>query len=313
MKTQKMKTSYVLPLMVLGLLMVGTTASSQGIIDGFYNPKGNISLTASYTGTSYDEFYVGTEKVGPVPAHNEITQDIISLYAKMGLTDKLTLILNAPYISAKGEGNPDPISGNTKESGLQDLGVAAKYRAFGTTFTGGKIDGITALGFSIPMGYESNSILSIGNGAFSTNLHVGGHLQLDQGFFTTLVAGYSFKGKAADSFNVNGGNDYDVPNAFLAMAKVGYASSKFYAELWADHQGTSSDGVDIMGPGFAGNFPETRVNYTRMGISAYVPLTKAVGVSGGYGTVLSGRNIGDTNYFNAGITLSFNTLSKSAM
>lgn len=313
MNTLKMKTNYLMSFILIGFLISTTITSAQGLIDGFYSPKGNIALTASYTGTAYDEFYVGKEKTGPVPAHNKITQDIITLYAKFGLTDKLTLILNAPYISAKGEGSPDPVSGNTKESGFQDLVIAAKFMPFSSAFVGGKIVAITSLGFGIPTGYESNSILSIGNGAFDTNLHIGGHLQLDQGFFTTLVAGYSFRGKAADSFNVNNGNDYDVPNAFLAMAKLGYASSKFYSELWVDHQATSSEGVDIMGPGFSGNFPETRVNYIRMGVSAYVPITSIVGLSAGYGTVLDGRNIGDANYFNAGVTFYFNTASNSAM
>jgi len=308
-----MKTAYVMAFILFGFLLSTTTTSAQGLIDGFYSPKGNVALTASYTGAAYDEFYVGEEKTGPVPAHNKITQDILTLYAKFGLTDKLTIVLNAPYISAKGEGDLDPVSGNTKESGFQDLGIAAKYMPFSAAFTGGKLDGIASLGFGIPTGYKSNSILSIGNGAFSTNLHVGGHLQLNQGFFTTLVAGYSLRGKTADSFNVNNGNDFDVPNAFLAAAKLGYASSKFYAELWLDHQSTSSEGVDIMGPGFMGNFPETKVDYTRLGVSAYVPITPVVGLSAGYGTVLNGRNIGAANYFNAGVTLSFNTASKSTM
>ncbi|WP_209402266.1 transporter [Pseudozobellia sp. WGM2] len=308
MKLFKLKIS-IGTLVLFGAAFSANSLAAQGLIDGFYSNKGDVSLTASYTGASYDEFYVGEEKMGPVPAHEKITQDIIGLYAKWGLTDALTLVVNAPYISAKGEGTPDPISGNTKESGFQDISIAAKYRPFRAAFEGGKFDGITALGFDIPGGYDANSILAIGNGAFKTNLHIGGHLQLNQGFFTTLVAGYSLRGKTDDDFNVNNGEDYDVPNAILAMAKVGYAGSKFYGELWVDHQATSSDGVDIMGPGFAGNFPETRVNYTRLGVSAYVPVTTLIGLSAGYGTLIDGRNIGDTNFFNVGVTFSFNTQS----
>ncbi len=302
-----MKTKTNSVFILFGLLLNVLPTSAQGLIDGFYSNKGNFSITASYTGTSYDEFYVGKEKVGPVPAHNKITQDILSLYTKYGLTDNFTLILNAPYISAKGNGGPDPVNGSTKESGFQDLGIAAKYRPFSATISGGRIDGITSLGFGIPMGYEPNGVLSIGNGAFATDLHAGVHLKLNAGFFATVVAGYSLRGKAADNLNVTNNEDFDVPNAFLGMAKLGFASSKFYTEVWLDHQGTSSVGVDIMGPGFAGNFPETKVDYTRLGISAYVPIAQGFGISAGYGTVLSGRNIGDTNYFNGGVTFSFDT------
>lgn len=308
---KKKKNVFNLPLLFLVVtLFGGYFMNAQGLIDGFYSRKGDISLTASYTGASYDQFYVGEEKTGPVPAHEKITQDIIGLYAKMGLSDSFTLILNAPYISAKGEGVADPISGNRKESGFQDISIAGKYRPFSASFGGGRFEGITALGFDIPAGYESNSILAIGNGAFKTNLHLGGHLFLNKGFFTTVVLGYSLRGKTDDDFNVNNGEDYDVPNAFLGSLKLGYASAKFYGEVWLDHQSTSSDGVDIMGPGFAGNFPETKVDYTRFGLSAYMPLYERFGISAGYGTVLDGRNIGDTNFFNVGVTYSFSTLSK---
>ncbi|MGB7395647.1 MAG: transporter [Pricia sp.] len=296
-------------LIVLASLITASATHAQGIIDGFYNPKGKISLTASYTRTAYDEFYVAEEKVGPVPAHNKVTQDILGIYAKYGVSDNLTLLLNAPYISAQGEGDPDPVNGETEQSGFQDLAIAAKYRPLSLALPGGKIDGITSLGIGIPAGYEPNGILSIGTGAFTTDLHVGGHLQLEAGFFGTLAIGYSFRGKADDTFNPSDGEDFDVPNAFLAMGKVGFTSSKFYAEAWVDYQGTSSDGVDIMGPGFAGNFPETRVDYTRFGVSAYVPIISGLGVSAGFGTVLDGRNVGDTTYFNTGVTYSFDTLS----
>ncbi|NNE76473.1 MAG: hypothetical protein HKN31_05305, partial [Pricia sp.] len=142
MKTKKKKANYIFPF-ILFVLMLGTTGNAQGIIDGFYNLNGNLGITVSYTGTSYDEFYVGKEKTGPVPAHNKITQSIFSLYAKYGLSDNLTLILNLPYISASGDGEPDPVSGNTSESGFQDFAIAAKYKPFSAVFSGGKIDGIT--------------------------------------------------------------------------------------------------------------------------------------------------------------------------
>ena len=306
-----MKTKKTL-LIFLGVLMTGSIVQAQGLVDGYYNQKGHLAVTTSYTRVgAYDEFYVGKEKTGPVPVHNEISQDIFGVYAKYGLLDDLTLVLNVPYIATKGYGNPDPVNGETKQSDFQDVCLTAKYRPFRADFSSGRIDGITALGFAIPSGYEPNGILSIGNGAFSTDLHIGGHLQLNGGFFSTLIAGYSFRGKASDNLGTNGGADFDVPNAFLAVGKLGYAASKFYVELWMDYQASSSDGVDIMGPGFANNFPETRVDYTRLGISGSVPITKGIGLSAGYGTLLDGRNIGNSGYFSTGVTFSFDTASSS--
>lgn len=89
------------------IVVMTSIVNAQGIIDGFYAAKGELSVTVSYAGTSHDEFYVGEEKVGPVPAHEKITQNIVSLYTKYGVTDGLTMLLNAPLIAAKGHGDVD--------------------------------------------------------------------------------------------------------------------------------------------------------------------------------------------------------------
>ncbi|GAA5222164.1 transporter [Membranihabitans marinus] len=296
---------------ILGLLVMTffavQKAHSQGMIDGFYNTKGQLSLTASYTGSKVEDFYVGTTKASPVPALNTIEQSIVSLYAKYALMDNLSLIVNAPFISSKSGADADPVNGETKVSGFQDISLAAKLRPFSVDAGAGSLDGITSLTIGIPTGYEANGILSNGNGAFSTDLHVGAQYNFNMGLFATAMAGYSFRGEAENTFKTAHGNKFDVPNAFLFAAKIGYAGAHFYIEGWMDHQ-SSSDGVDIMGTGFDGNFPETKVNYTRFGATAYVPITKALGVSVGFGSVTSGRNISITNYFNGGITLNFDTM-----
>lgn len=295
----------------LGLIMFAIfmveNSYAQGMIDGFYNQKGQLSLTASYTGSKVDEFYVGTTKASPVPELNTIKQSIVSLYAKYAVMDNLSLIFNAPFISSKSGAGADPVNGKKKVSGFQDISLAAKLRPFSIDAGAGTLDGITSLTIGIPTGYEANGILSNGNGAFSTDLHVGAQYNFNIGLFATAMAGYSIRGEADNTFKTHDGNKFDVPNAFLFAAKIGYAGSHFYLEGWMDHQ-SSSDGVDIMGTGFDGNFPETKVNYTRFGATAYVPVTKALGISVGFGSVTSGRNISITNYINGGITLNLDTM-----
>lgn len=51
--TMKTKTS-----IFCALFLTGSITYAQGIIDGFYSAPGNISLTASYTATAYDEYFV---------------------------------------------------------------------------------------------------------------------------------------------------------------------------------------------------------------------------------------------------------------
>lgn len=291
-------------LFFLALIFVNFSYA-QGLLDGFFSPQNELSLTASYTSSNYDEFYVGEEKTSPVPAHNEVKQNIYSLYAKYGLTNNLTLIANLPYISANGEGMADPFNNTTEQEDFQDLSIFAKYKPASFDIENSRLDIVTALGFSVPLGYEPNGILSIGSGAFSTNLHAGLHYQNSTGIFVSGIAGYSFKGEADDNLNINNGNNFDVPNAVLLLGKIGYASSKFYIEGWADYQ-SSVDGISINNPNFMGQFPETEVDFTRLGLTAYVPLVEDLGASAGYSTVIDGKNIAISNNFNLGLTYNFN-------
>lgn len=282
-----------------------TSLSAQSTTDGFFQPKGQGNLTASYTRSVFDAFFVGDERVEGVPAHNEITQQIFSLYGTYGITDRLTVIANVPFITADGDGEADPVNGETEVSGLQDVSLALKYQLFSLAVgNSSQLRGIGGLGVGIPGGYQPNGILSLGNGAFATDLSLGGHLQTDGGFFVTGVAGYSLRGTTDDELNTVAADELDVPDALLLTGKIGYGNDKFFASAWIDHQ-SSLDGVDIMGEGFSGNFPETEVNYTRAGLNIYVPVTQSIGLSAYYGTVLSGRNLGDSNFVGGGVTYSF--------
>ncbi len=281
-----------------------STLTGQGIVDGFFHPQGRLTLTGGATVGTFDDFYVGENLSERVPVHGKITQRIYNLYGKYGVTDNLNLIVNVPYIDTNGEGGPDPVNGALQQSGLQDVSVMAHYRPFSVSVAGGQLDGLASAGFSLPGNYEPNGILSIGSGATTAEVKLGGHYQLKSGFFATAIAGYSLRGKADDNLGISEDGSFDVPNAVTAMAKLGYAGGFFYVDGWVDYQ-SSSAGVDIMGPGFTGNFPETKVDYTRIGFTAFMPLNTTAGVSFGYGSVLSGRNIGTTSYLTGGLTVVF--------
>ncbi len=280
---------------------------SQKIIDGFFNKQGSLSLTAGYTNTHYDSFYVGTMKVNQVPV-GDVDQDIFSLYGKFAITDDFMVIASAPYITEKAGGNPDPINGETKLSDFQDIQIALKYRLHRFQIDDNNtFDALAAAGVTIPSGYEPNGILSLGTGSVNEDFSLGAQYNNASGFFLSAIAGYSFRGKADDNFDILiSRKEFNVPNAVLFNGRLGYAGSHFYLEAFADVQ-SSVKGVDIMGPGFDNNFPETEVDYTVLGLSAYVPLGNSLGLSGSYGTTTSGRNIGDTDYFNVGLTYNLST------
>lgn len=277
--------------------------SAQGLVDGFFAPKGEASVTAGYTRGTADAFYVGESRTEGIPAHNEFTQNIYSLYAKYGITDRLTVVGSYAFIDLNGDGAPDPINGLTEDADFQDLQVALKYQLVSVDLGGGsQLDFLVATTGTLAGGYQNNGILSIGTGANAVDFSGGVHFSHSSGFFASAVTGYSLRGEAENTTETNMGADFDVPNAIVGMAKIGYGR-KFYGELFFDYQ-SSQGGLDI-GPDLAGRFPETQVNFARVGASAYYPVTPNLGFSLGYSTFIDGRNATDFSYISTGVTVSF--------
>lgn len=271
----------------LFLLFGILTLKAQSLVDGFMQGKGHGNVVLSYTYTDYQRFWLGDQLMDAVPVHDEISQNIVSLYANYGICDKLDVLLNVPYIAAKGHGAPDPFTGNTKESGLQDLSLFVK----GKVWRAGGLSLLASLGFSTPLSnYEDNSILSIGNQGTTLNGIVLAQYQWSNGLFINGQGGYSIR-------------YHDVPNATLWGAKVGYAGKGFYADAFLSAQVSASDSPDIMPP--AVPFNETRVNYTTLGASFYYQALDHAGVSLGFGNYISGRNVGKATYGSLGVVYKF--------
>ena len=285
-------------------LLTSSTLSAQTNMSGFFGAKGDLSISLGYNRATTDGFWVGDVEMDAIPAHDQFEVDIISLYGTYSILDDLQLVVSVPYISiGNTSGAADPVTGLTEESGIQDPSFGLKYR-FAQIGGGEKVglDLYVGAAASFPGGYEPNGILSIGSGATTGTGTLGGQLMTPSGVFLNANVGYSLRGEAE---NNGTGDDFDVPDAVLASAKLGYAGSKIYGEVFYDYQ-SSTDGVDIMGEGFTGNFPETEVNFGRLGAAVYVPLGNSpFGVSANYSTFVSGRNLAKLSYFGGGVTWNF--------
>ena len=143
--------------------------------------------------------------------------------------------------------------------------------------------------------YQTNTgygyIIAIGNRATKYSAVGIAHLKTSSGVFATAQAGYSLR-------------TGQVPNALIGEAKLGYAGPKTYIEGSASFQ-KSNGGTDIAQDGFFGYFPSTRVDYIRVGASAYRPITDGFGLTLGASTYVAGRNIGKSTGYSAGITYNF--------
>lgn len=273
---------------------------AQSPVSGFMKAAGEGAVSVSYSQESYEKVFLVPFEVDEVPIFNEVTLSSVSLYAEVGITDRFNLVVNIPYIESEGEATEAVLANNgfeNERSGIQDVKIYAKYNFH--TFNTGKntIDLIGAIGLETPLGdytadEDLQSILAIGNESSSFNMFGIATFKTTFGLFATGQAGYSFKGNSS-------------PHALITELKLGYAASKFYVDGYIANQLSEKDGVDIIGEGFTGFFPEARVSYTKVGISAYAPLVRGLGISAGANTLLAGRNIGKATAFYGGLVYSF--------
>ncbi len=87
----------------LALLSVPTLLMAQSPIGGFMQGKGKGNVVVSYSHETYDQVYLVPEKVNGVPVFNKVTTESVSAYATVGLSNKVDLIANVPYVSRRGE------------------------------------------------------------------------------------------------------------------------------------------------------------------------------------------------------------------
>ena len=284
-----------------GLLFSASAGHAQSLVTGFMSGKGHGSVAVSATTESYQKVFLVPEKVDGVPIFKEIQINSVSLYASYGLSDKVEAVLTLPYIRSTGQADNQTLSNlgmaTNVRGNLQDITGMLKFKGLSRELGSSILDLLGAVTVSTPIGnYKSDKsldyIVAIGN--LSTKVSAIGvaHLKTASGVFATGQAGYSLRS----------GN---VPNAFLSEAKLGYAGRRLYLETFANFQVSDAKGTDILQPGFNGDFTATRVNFARVGISAFRPIAKGLGITLGVSQYVSGRNVGQSTAFSAGAAYSF--------
>ena len=288
-------------LLILAVTTLGcvNTAFSQSPISGFMQGKGKGNVSLSLSSEKYSKVYLVPQETDGVPIFNEVKLNSTNLYATYGLSDQLDVVVSLPYISAEGNASQEQLNNlnysNTR-SGVQDVSFFLKYNPFFHNFGKSSLRLIGALGLKTPVGnYKVDeglqSIIAIGNRSTTVSALGLAMFKMDSGIFASGQIG----GNIASN---------DVPNSYTSELKLGYAASKFYGDAFVANQ-TSTSGVDILGEGFQGFFPATKVNYTKIGLNLYTPLYKDFGLAGGASTLIAGRNIGKATGFYGAVVYKF--------
>ncbi|MFN3998971.1 hypothetical protein [Algoriphagus sp.] len=289
-----------IPLLIISFLVVVSNCMAQSPVSGFLKKKGEGSVVISQFRESYEKVFLVPTEIDGVPVFNDVAITSTSLYAEYGLSDRFNLIVNLPYIKSEGNASQAVLENNGFEntrSGIQDLKIYGKYSLLTKEMGSSKFDLLGAAGLETPLGNYSadeglQSIIAIGNRSTRFSAFGIGQFSTESGLFATGQLGYSLRSN-------------QVPNALLSEFKLGYAGSAFYVDAFVASQLSDKSGVDILGEGFTGFFPATRVNFTRIGANVYVPLAKFAGLVGGVSSVVAGRNIGNSVGFYGGLAFSF--------
>ena len=289
----------LVPILTIFLLFTRFSASAQSPVNGFMQKKGNGSIVLSHNFESYNTVFLVPKKITGVPIFNEIKVNSTSIYTTYGLSDKVNLVLNVPYIKAEGAASEQVLKNlnyKNTQSGLQDVSAYVKYKALSVEFDKRTFNLVGAVGVKMPLGNYTvdnglQSIVAIGNRATSFNTLVIGILKDNSGLFVSGQAGYCFRNR-------------DVPDAVISELKVGLAKPRFYVDAFIANQ-TSTSGTDILEEGFQGFFPSTKVNYTRIGLNVFVPIYRQFGLCTGTSTYIDGRNLGQATSYYGAISMSF--------
>ena len=294
-----MNTSYLSPIVAI-LLLSGVATHAQSLSSGFMSGKKHGSISVSTTQEWYKQVYLVPEKVDRVPIFERIQIQSVNLYANYGFTDKIEAVVSLPYVRSEGHASAQVLQdGNytNVRQGLQDVTGLLKFKGYSTELGGSILNLLGVVSVSTPASNYKNEqgleyIIAIGNKATKVSTAGIAHLQTASGVFVTGQMGYS----------VRSGR---VPNAFLADVKVGYAGPLFYVDGWVSYQKSASSGTDILQPGFDNYFPATRVDFTRVGLSAFRPLAQGFGLVLGASTYIGGRNVGKSTGVTGGLAYNF--------
>lgn len=265
--------------LVVALAVMAAPAAALDI-NGFMPAKGGGAAAFTVTLEGYDEFWVADTKVAD-PGVGEVETDSLSAWLQWGLTDRIALVVNLPYVDATSDG-----LGGFEENGLQDLSALVKARIAGSA--GHSLVG--AAGVRTPIGdYEANIPVDIGDGTTDVLLRLVYQYEAGGGFYVSQQVGYDLRGD-------------DAPDGIPLYTEVGFGGGRvtatlFYSQLIAD------GGTDIGDPGFT--FPSNGDEYQRAGAKLYARFNESFGGTLGGFTTLDGRNTGDTTGLFGGVVWSF--------
>ena len=284
-------------IIVVIISMVSFAGFAQTDMDAIMMEKKQLCIGPMYSHSSWKNYWEGTLKRDNQNL-GTISTDAFALMGAYGITSKLNVLFNAPYIKTKA-------SAGTLHGmqGLQDLSLYIKWMPVEKQLGPGTFSLYTIGGVSFPLTNYVADFLPLSIGLHSKTASV--RLMLDyqvSNIFATGSATYVLR----DNMRIDRTSYYDtqlhlsnevaMPNASNFNFRAGYRSSKLIAEA-VINKWTTLGGFDITRNNMP--FPSNKMNATTVGANFKYVVTPNHNLSlvGGGNTTVTGRNTGQATTF----------------
>ena len=285
--------------------------NAQTDLDGVMMTKNNFCTGVVYSYSSWKNYWEGSFK-----RDNEnlgtISTQMIGAMGNYGITDKLNVLFSIPYVQTKAS------AGSLKGlKGIQDLSLWVKWMPIDLKLGKGDFSVYGVAGYSFPVSDYVADFLPMSIGLRSKNLSVRAIADYQLGkFFVTGSATYIHRSNIEIDRNsyytteMHYSNEVKMPDAASFNFRAGYRSNSFTGEAVLSNW-TTLGGFDITKNNMP--FPSNEMNATRAGVAFKYTTKPLPGLSiiASGNTTLTGRNVGQSTDFTAGVFYVFDFKKKN--
>ena len=279
-----------------------TCAHAQTVTDGLMMPKKIFCGGFLYGHEQWKDYWEGSLKRENGNIGTVTTQSVMFM-GTYGLSSRINLIAMAPYVWTRAtQGTLHSMEG------LQDITLAAKYRAFRTESDFGVLNAFGVFSFSTPLTNYSADFYPLSIGTASTRLSYRGTVNYatKMGLYLNASAAYTWRSNVTldrPAYFTNNQlyltDAVYMPNTFDWNVDLGYHKGPLQVVAFFMRQNTLG-GSDIRRQDMP--FVSNRMNASRIGalVMYYMPWPKNFAVRATANYVTDGRNVGQSTGYAAG-------------
>jgi hypothetical protein len=297
--SEKIKIKHLIMLVICCFCFISVKAQTE--TDAILMKKNELCIGGIYAYSSWDHYWEGTLKRDNANIGN-LSSNQIHLMGTYGLTNKINLLFNVPYITTNASAGT--LSGL---KGFQDISFAIKWKTYSKQVGPGNLGVFFGAGVSTPLTNYVVDFQPLAIGMGSTNLN--GRVNIDylvKRFFVTLSSAYVRRSNVQIDRNTYytdrliQSNQVAMPDLLMFNLGTGYRYKNTIAEIAFSNM-TSLGGFDIRRNDMP--FPSNRMNATTLGgnIKYNFPKFSALTLVGGGSYVVAGRNVGQSYNLNGGV------------